>query len=261
MVIGFPLRGIRILRHICPRSHVEGVAIGEYHTLRFPDRPAMNALLGIVCALTVLALLTWPLLASQNFPAQSLSPAKSLTSNNPHGVYNVPSGQTTSVTAVFTTAAGTTQIVQQTTVESTTSNSIVYGVPASSQLSNNASAGGSQSGTLQSSSSIAQSFSSTAGNVPTTTSLASISSQVNSSASTTVVVTDTAVQLQETTVISAPSQTLTTTTSLNQIASYGTSSALSGGLLNTLALLSVVALAIAAGSMFFIYRRVNSESS
>ncbi len=34
--------------------------------MRFPDRPVLNGLLGVVCALIVLGLLSWPGLVGQN---------------------------------------------------------------------------------------------------------------------------------------------------------------------------------------------------
>ena len=194
--------------------------------MKFPDRPIATAGIGVACALALLVLLSWPALLG------ATNSANYVTSGVP-----APNSSTT----VYQTASSSSQIVSSATALETTVSTIAAG----SNIDNMSYGSAPSSATIESATTTASP--STVLNVGGTT----LPTTITTIATTTVVN-----QGGTTATTLEPGSSAQPVFALN----YGASSAGSShySAFFTLAVISIASLIIAAGSMLFVSRRVNS---
>jgi hypothetical protein len=209
--------------------------------MKFPDRPALNGILGVVCAIVVLLLLSSPKIVgtsqssplfAQNFQAtSSANGSGSLSSSSSQSLLpGTSSSELLSSTLPAASSSPSTMGEQSTRTGFSVSGSSNLPVPPHSTFANYT----------------ASSSSAAAENEPTTTELSSTTNtsvdQVESSV----------IQTTSTTVVSEVTSPVTGAPSSN-LPKVSTQS------FQTLGILSIGSVIIALGSMLFVYRRVDRE--
>jgi hypothetical protein len=200
--------------------------------MKLPDRPVLNGILAVLCALVVLGVLSTPAIVGQQAPSfSSKNPASSNSAGYVSNSSNMsPSIPTTSFTVTnLSFSNSSSNVPAGQTLASVPSHSSQNNQTFQSSSSSNATGPASPSPALQGNTTVTTTETAIA---PTTnTELQSQSFQSSSSSP------------------SAPSLTQSAGTKL------------SSQTLQTFGILSISAIVIALGSMFFVYRRVGREDS
>ncbi|MGA2874307.1 MAG: hypothetical protein ABSE82_02100 [Nitrososphaerales archaeon] len=186
--------------------------------LKFPDKPIATAGLGVVCALVLLAVLSWPTLVG------------STTSQN----LNAGASSTVANTSTVTYAALPSATIQTRSSQSVSETANEVSVVTASKAGTGNSSNGAFSVSISSSSSVASTVAET-----------TLATSITSSSLT--------IQAGTTVESSATQPDLISSLSVSESSSNHYS------IFSTLVVLSIVSLAIALSSMFFVRRSVNSE--
>jgi hypothetical protein len=215
--------------------------------MKFPDRPVLNGILAVICALVVLGLLSTPALVGQQ--ASPFLQAKNVPSSNSAGSASSSSYSTSgaipatslaltsssSTTLASNTPAGQTFSGMKSNESVSVSGSSNFPIPSHSTANNL---------TIPSSTSAGMSANST-----------SMAAQTNTTVNTTVTSLETAVVTQSS---SSQSSSLSSTP-LAPAQTFGAK--LDSQTFQVLGILSISSVIIAVGSMLFVYRRVSREDN
>ena len=216
--------------------------------MKFPDRPALNVILGVVCALVVLAVLSSPLAGSQSSPLVANRNAASVNSNV--GSYGSSSSATAPLTSLSLTSSSSTSFLVSSTAaaqqlqSSNSSESMSVSGSKNSQVPTNSSADA-----------IAPALSSV------TTLIGTANALPNAQTNTTVISMATSAVPEQTTVgsVSIALSSSTKPSAPNFGPALGNN--VESRTFQIFGIISITSVVIAAGSMLLVYRRVSREDS